>query len=50
MLRADGEPAIDLDRVIRMLLVHDIGEIDTGDTMVYADGGWEERKAAERWR
>lgn len=39
--------AIDLDRVIGMLLVHDIGEIDTGDTIVYAEGGWEERKAAE---
>jgi len=39
---------VDLDRVIRMLLVHDIGEIDTGDTMVYAEGGWPERKAAER--
>jgi putative hydrolase of HD superfamily len=38
---------IDLDHVIRMLLVHDIGEIDTGDTIVYAVGGWEERKAAE---
>jgi len=38
---------VDLDRVIRMLLVHDIGEIDTGDTIVYAEGGWEERKAAE---
>ncbi len=39
--------ALDLDRVIRLLLVHDIGEIDTGDTMVYTEGGWEERKAAE---
>lgn len=39
--------AIDLDRVIAMLLVHDIGEIDTGDTLVFAEGGWEERKAAE---
>ena len=39
---------VDLDRVIRMLLVHDIGEIDTGDTMVYVEGGWSERKAAER--
>ena len=45
---ADGESAIDLDRVIHMLLVHAIGEIDTGDTMVYVVGGWEERKAAER--
>lgn len=42
-----AEPGIDLDRVIRMLLVHDVGEIDTGDTMVFVEGGWEERKAAE---
>ena len=42
-----AEP-IDIDRVIRMLLVHDVGEIDTGDTMVYVEGGWDERKAAER--
>lgn len=42
-----AEPAIDLDRVIGMLLVHDIGEIDTGDTIVYAEEGWTERKAAE---
>ena len=39
---------IDVDRVIRMLLVHDIGEIDTGDTIVYAEEGLAERKAAER--
>jgi putative hydrolase of HD superfamily len=43
---ADGP--IDIDRVIAMLLVHDIGEIDTGDTMVFVEGGWGERKAAER--
>jgi putative hydrolase of HD superfamily len=42
-----AESAIDINRVVRMLLVHDIGEIDTGDTLVYAEGGWEERKAAE---
>jgi 5'-deoxynucleotidase YfbR-like HD superfamily hydrolase len=39
--------AIDINRVIAMLLVHDIGEIDTGDTIVFAEGGWEERKEAE---
>jgi putative hydrolases of HD superfamily len=39
--------SIDVNRVIRMLLVHDIGEIDTGDTMVFTEGGLEERKAAE---
>ena len=38
---------VDIDRVIAMLLVHDIGEIDTGDTLVFAEQGWEERKAAE---
>src|SRR5260370_106739 len=43
-----AETKIDIDRVISMLLVHDIGEIDTGDTMVYVEGGWDERKAAER--
>lgn len=42
-----AEGSIDIDRVVRMLLVHDIGEIDAGDTMVFAEGGWEERKAAE---
>jgi putative hydrolases of HD superfamily len=43
-----AEFAVNVDRVVRMLLVHDIGEIDTGDTIVYTDEGLEERKAAER--
>ena len=38
---------VDINRVIAMLLVHDIGEIDAGDTMVFEEGGWEQRKAAE---
>jgi putative hydrolase of HD superfamily len=42
-----AETAIDINRVILMLLIHDIGEIDTGDTIVYAEEGWPERKAAE---
>ncbi|WP_426732142.1 HD domain-containing protein [Myxococcus faecalis] len=37
----------DMDRVVRMLLVHDVGEIDTGDTLAFVEGGWKERKAAE---
>jgi putative hydrolases of HD superfamily len=41
-------PDVDLSHVVAMLLVHDIGEIDTGDTIVYAEGGWEQRKSAER--
>ncbi len=39
---------VNIDRVVHMLLVHDIGEIDTGDTILYAEGGWEQRKQAER--
>ncbi|SDQ34011.1 HD domain-containing protein [Pseudoxanthomonas sp. CF125] len=46
-LAAYAEASVDIDRVIRMLLVHDIGEIDTGDTMVFVEGNWEERKTAE---
>jgi putative hydrolases of HD superfamily len=42
-----ADAPVDLNKVIRMLLVHDVGEIDTGDTMVFVEGGWEERKAAE---
>jgi putative hydrolase of HD superfamily len=42
-----AEPGIDVHRVVSMLLVHDVGEIDTGDTMVFVEDGWEQRKAAE---
>jgi len=40
-------PGIDLDRVIAMLLVHDVGEIDTGDVMAFFEEGIEARRAAE---
>ena len=43
-----AEPGLDMTRVVHMLLVHDIGEIDTGDTIVYDDTGLAERKVAER--
>ena len=46
-LEAFAESPVEISRVIRMLLVHDIGEIDTGDTLVFVEGGWKERKAAE---
>ncbi len=42
-----AETEIDINRVIGMLLVHDIGEIDTGDTIFFAEEGLGERKAAE---
>jgi putative hydrolase of HD superfamily len=41
------KPPIDASRTVAMLLVHDIGEIDAGDKFVFAQDGWEARKAAE---
>lgn len=38
---------IDELRTIKMLLLHDIGEIDTGDTIVYATAIREEKKKEE---
>lgn len=43
-----AETPVDIHRVIAMLLVHDIGEIDTGDTIFYAEEGLADRKAGER--
>lgn len=42
-----AEAQVNLARVIKMLLLHDIGEIDTGDTIAYATEGMEQRKIAE---
>lgn len=39
---------VDLSRVVSLLLVHDIGEIDTGDVMAFVEEGVKERKTAER--
>lgn len=38
---------LDVNRTVAMLLIHDVGEIDAGDKFVFAQDGWEERKAAE---
>ena len=43
-----AEGPIKIERVVSMLLLHDIGEIDIGDTIVYATEGVEERKIAEQ--
>jgi putative hydrolase of HD superfamily len=43
-----AESPVNVERVVCMLLVHDIGEIDTGDTIFYAEEGLAERKAGER--
>lgn len=36
MLKDYANEVINIDRVIKMLLIHDLGEIDAGDTIVYA--------------
>ncbi len=43
-----AQSPVDINRVIKLLLVHDIGEIDTGDTMAFVVEGVAERKNAER--
>jgi len=41
------ELSVNAERVVVMLLVHDLGEIDAGDKFVFVQDGWEERKTAE---
>ena len=35
MLKEHANEDINIDRVIKMLLIHDLGEIDAGDTIIY---------------
>jgi putative hydrolase of HD superfamily len=42
------EDGIDLFRVVKMLLIHDIVEIDAGDTFVYDEDGLEDKDERER--
>ena len=52
MLKDHANDEIDIDKVIRMLLIHDLGEIDAGDTIIYQsetiEGKEEEQKGLER--
>jgi putative hydrolase of HD superfamily len=41
------ELKVEVTRVVAMLLVHDLGEIDAGDKSIFVQDGWEERRAAE---
>lgn len=43
-----NEPKPDLFKVLKMLLIHDIVEIDAGDTFAYDDKGHEDKSARER--
>ena len=46
MLKDHANAEVNIDRVIKMLLIHDLGEIDAGDVIVYASDN-EDYKAAE---
>ncbi|WP_076589396.1 HD domain-containing protein [Vibrio ostreicida] len=48
MLHQYATQSVDINRVIKMLLIHDIGEIDSGDQIVY-EGETQEKKHQE-WR
>lgn len=40
MVLADqADPRVNIDRVIRMLLIHDLVEIDVGDVPIHSEGG-----------
>lgn len=42
-----AKPEVDVERAVKMLLLHDIGEIDTGDTIIYAQIDWQAEKEKE---
>lgn len=42
-----NEPGLDLNRIIRMLLLHDLVEIDAGDTFAYDTQGYEDKAERE---
>ncbi|MBT4239735.1 MAG: HD domain-containing protein, partial [Oceanospirillaceae bacterium] len=52
MLKDYAAQPVDINRVLRMLLIHDLCEIDTGDVIVYAAVGsaHEEAEAAATQR
>lgn len=42
-----SEKPVDVDRVVRMLLVHDLVEIDAGDVMIYDEAGRRQQVSRE---
>lgn len=47
ILGENTPPSVNIDRVIRMLLIHDIVEIDAGDTPIHGSHGLTEQDALE---
>ncbi|MFP5326448.1 MAG: HD domain-containing protein [Acidimicrobiia bacterium] len=48
VLREHAGPEVDVAHVIEMLLVHDVVEIDAGDTFAYDDAAHADKEARER--
>ncbi|HXH60672.1 MAG TPA: HD domain-containing protein [Fimbriimonadaceae bacterium] len=46
-LAPDAPQGVNIDRAVQMLLVHDIVEIDVGDTFAYDEAGHREKPAKE---
>lgn len=47
ILREHAAPSVNIERVIKMLLIHDIVEIEVGDTPLHAGGSAAEQAARE---
>ncbi|MFZ5827574.1 MAG: HD domain-containing protein [Bacillota bacterium] len=48
LLAEHANERVDVNRVIQMLLVHDLVEIDAGDTFAYDDRGHDDKEERER--
>lgn len=48
ILGESAPPSVNIDRVIKMLLIHDIVEIDAGDTPIHRNQGLKEQDALEK--
>lgn len=48
LLKEYSKEQIDIDRVIRMLLIHDLGEIDAGDKIIYSSETSEQKSDEEK--
>lgn len=48
MLKDYANEPVDINRVIKMLLIHDLGEIDAGDKIVYSSETVEQKLAEEK--
>ena len=49
MLKEYANENVDINQVIKMLLIHDLGEIDAGDTIIYASETIEIVVAKSNW-